>query len=199
MHGSVHDFVVSQTIPNAEELPSGHGGGKVIDILGEAVRYCNERKAYLRVLDIGSLDICGSMRNYDFCGKGHLWLNMIRCDEYIGIDLMDGPGVDEVMDAHALTFPDQSFDLVLCLSMLEHDRDPAQTIREAHRVLKKDGMFLLSTHDKTHPEHAQLGGAVTDHYNFFEPEDIEQWFDEAGLIPIMYHIESDIFVEATRL
>ena len=39
-----------------------------------------------------------------------------------------------------------SFDLVLCLQVLEHVPDPAAAVRELHRVVRPGGRVLLSTH-----------------------------------------------------
>jgi SAM-dependent methyltransferase len=47
-------------------------------------------------------------------------------------------------DGHVLPFPDASFDAVLCTEVLEHIADPAETIREIHRVLKPGGRLVLT-------------------------------------------------------
>jgi SAM-dependent methyltransferase len=47
-------------------------------------------------------------------------------------------------DGHVLPFPDASFDAVLCTEVLEHIADPAETIREIHRVLKPAGRLVLT-------------------------------------------------------
>jgi ubiquinone/menaquinone biosynthesis C-methylase UbiE len=66
-------------------------------------------------------------------------------EEFTGIDIMDGPGVTKVGNAHALDdFRPSCFDLVLCMNVIEHDTDPAATIKEARRVLKKGKPFILT-------------------------------------------------------
>ena len=47
-------------------------------------------------------------------------------------------------DAHALPFPDSSFDACVSLQVLEHVRRPEQVIREMARVLKPGGRFFVS-------------------------------------------------------
>jgi SAM-dependent methyltransferase len=47
-------------------------------------------------------------------------------------------------DGHVLPFPDASFDAVLCTEVLEHIPDPAETLREIHRVLKPGARLLLT-------------------------------------------------------
>ena len=41
---------------------------------------------------------------------------------------------------------DGAFDVVLCTQVLEHVEDPAQAVRELHRVTSPGGRVLASTH-----------------------------------------------------
>jgi SAM-dependent methyltransferase len=63
----------------------------------------------------------------------------------IGLDIYKGKGVDVVGDAHSLPFEDNKFDLILCTEVLEHLHSPQIAISEMHRVLKKDGLLILTT------------------------------------------------------
>ena len=49
------------------------------------------------------------------------------------------------MDALSLTFPDASFDAVVSFEGVEHVPDPRRMIAEVRRVLKPDGVFVVST------------------------------------------------------
>ena len=51
----------------------------------------------------------------------------------------------KVMDCRALTFKDSFFDVVCSFEVLEHIKQPQRYISEIHRVLKKGGLFILST------------------------------------------------------
>jgi 2-polyprenyl-3-methyl-5-hydroxy-6-metoxy-1,4-benzoquinol methylase len=44
-------------------------------------------------------------------------------------------------------FPEENFDVITLLDVIEHLRDPLQTLREIHRILKQDGVLLLNTPD----------------------------------------------------
>jgi ubiquinone/menaquinone biosynthesis C-methylase UbiE len=84
------------------------------------------------------------------------WRELIGCEEFIGVDLVGGPGVTRVMDAHKLEFSDDLFDLVMCTNTLEHDSDILKTFQEGYRVLKPGGLLLVTTVDENHPEHMEV-------------------------------------------
>ena len=87
----------------------------------------------LRVLDVG----CGVKPYLPFFATAR---------EYVGLDLVRTEHADVVGTAEQLPLDDASFDLVLCLQVLEHVDDPGQAIRELHRVTRPGGRVLLSTH-----------------------------------------------------
>ena len=89
-----------------------------------------------RVLEIGSLDINGGVRNY-----------FTDATEYIGIDMQEGNGVDLVLNSHYIhqKFEWDSFDTVICLETLEHDIYYQTTLANIYYVLKPGGYFFLST------------------------------------------------------
>jgi ubiquinone/menaquinone biosynthesis C-methylase UbiE len=55
------------------------------------------------------------------------------------VDLWEG-------DAHALAFPDASFDTVVCTFSLCGIPDDHKAVAEMHRVLRPDGLLLLADH-----------------------------------------------------
>jgi SAM-dependent methyltransferase len=86
-----------------------------------------------RVLDVG-------------CGIKPYLPYFAGAAEYIGVDVADNPSADLQGSAEALPVGDASFDLVLCLQVLEHVEDPSQVIRELHRVTRPGGRVLAATH-----------------------------------------------------
>ena len=83
-----------------------------------------------RVLDVG----CGD-RPY-----GELFPGAV------GFDVPGNQHADLHGDIDAIPVEDASFDVVLCLQVLEHVPDPAAAVRELHRVVRPGGRVLLSTH-----------------------------------------------------
>jgi SAM-dependent methyltransferase len=86
-----------------------------------------------RVLDVG----CGVKPYLPFFATAR---------EYVGVDVVETEAVDLVAGVELLPIEDGAFDLVLCIQVLEHVDDPAQAIRELHRVTRPGGRVLLSTH-----------------------------------------------------
>ncbi len=66
-------------------------------------------------------------------------------DSYVGVDI-GNPAADLEGSVEALPVEDGTFDLVLCTQVLEHVEDPAQAVRELHRVTSPGGRVLASTH-----------------------------------------------------
>lgn len=89
-----------------------------------------------KVLEIGSLDVNGSIREY-----------FEDATEYIGIDMTPGKSVDKVMEAHDISkvWRKETLDTILCLEMLEHDNAFWVTIENMKKLLKKSGILIIST------------------------------------------------------
>jgi SAM-dependent methyltransferase len=86
-----------------------------------------------RVLDVG-------------CGVKPYFPYFERAVEYVGVDIAESPYADVVGRVESLPLADAGFDLVLCIQVLEHSDDPAQAVRELHRVTRPGGRVLASTH-----------------------------------------------------
>lgn len=88
----------------------------------------------VRVLEIGSQDVNGSLRQV--CPpQAH----------YVGADFAQAKGVDVLLeDPYVLPFPDASFDAIVSSSCYEHSEFFWLSFIEALRVLKPDGLFYLN-------------------------------------------------------
>jgi SAM-dependent methyltransferase len=64
---------------------------------------------------------------------------------YVNLDAADLPGVDVVHDAERLPLPfeDESFEEVLCNSILEH-LDFIPVLRDLHRILRPGGRLIVT-------------------------------------------------------
>jgi predicted SAM-dependent methyltransferase len=76
--------------------------------------------------------------------------------EYVGADIMTGPNVDVVCDAHNLSdyFDRNSVDAIFSVSVFEHLLMPWKVALEMNKVLKPGGLLLTMTH-QSFPPHDQ--------------------------------------------
>lgn len=98
------------------------------------------------LLEIGSRSRSGNVNRY-LVPEG--WT-------YEGLDVVAGPNVDTVGDAHRLAslYPPATFDAVLAVSVLEHILMPWRFVVELNRVLKPGALGFFVTH-QTWPLHDQ--------------------------------------------
>jgi SAM-dependent methyltransferase len=66
--------------------------------------------------------------------------------EIVAFDVPGSPHADLHGSIDAIPVEDASFDVVLCLQVLEHVPDPAAAVRELRRVVRPGGRVLASTH-----------------------------------------------------
>jgi SAM-dependent methyltransferase len=64
----------------------------------------------------------------------------------VAFDLPGNPHAELHGQIDAIPVEDASFDVALCLQVLEHVPDPGAAVRELHRVVRPGGRVLLSTH-----------------------------------------------------
>ncbi len=88
------------------------------------------------------------------CGTGNYTLELERRGfDVIGLDASEGmlkiarsKGLNCIKgNAYSLPFPDETFDLVLSVTMFEFIHGPERVLREIHRVLKPGGEVLIGT------------------------------------------------------
>jgi SAM-dependent methyltransferase len=67
--------------------------------------------------------------------------------QYIGVDLAGNLDADIALSTEGkIALPNDSADVVLSTQVLEHVEDPDKYLRECYRILKNDGLLILSTH-----------------------------------------------------
>jgi len=101
----------------------------------------NKKKEDLKILDIG----CNSgflvnklqEKNYEAYG----------CDtDEMAVGYGKGRGIKnlKVSSFPALDYPDNSFDVITCLDVLEHVEDDNQALKEINRIIKKDSVIIMT-------------------------------------------------------
>lgn len=65
--------------------------------------------------------------------------------EYTRCDAQPGRNVDRILNLHSLDLPDESIPTILCMDTLEHVESPRMAVEEMRRVLREDGILLISS------------------------------------------------------
>lgn len=94
-----------------------------------------------RVLEVGALDINGSVREL-----------FERCN-YTGVDLQPGPGIDLACAGQLLEFPTATFDTVISAECFEHNPFWRETLANMLRMLKPGGLVTISCATTGRKEH----------------------------------------------
>jgi SAM-dependent methyltransferase len=101
--------------------------------------------------------------------------------EYVGVDLLPGPGVDVVCPAERLVerFGADSFEVVVSTEMLEHVADWRAVLVAMKRVLAPGGVLLLTTRSPGFPYHAW----PHDHWRF-DLDDMRAAFADCTMLAL---------------
>jgi SAM-dependent methyltransferase len=94
-----------------------------------------------RTLEIGSLDINGTIRQF-----------FVDCP-YIGLDVAAGPGVDVVCQGQSYDAQDGSFDTVISCEAMEHNPYWQQTLANMIRVCRPGGLIIMTCATVGRKEH----------------------------------------------
>lgn len=123
------------------------------------------------VLEVGALDVNGSLRHHVMQQQPH---------RYIGVDIVPGPGVDEIVDATEIVdrFGADQFGVVLCTEMLEHAEFWKVVISNLKRVLAPGGLLLVTTRSEGFAYHHP-----PDHWRF-TVEDFQFIFSDCWIIDL---------------
>jgi len=78
------------------------------------------------------------------CGKNSYKKKFPKSD-WTATDINFEGDADLITDATDLKFSDNQFDVIICISVLEHIFEYQKALKEIRRVLKKKGILILST------------------------------------------------------
>jgi hypothetical protein len=92
------------------------------------------------VLEIGAYNVNGTVRDI-----------FATADNYTGIDLQEGPGVDLIAYGHELNHPDNSYDITISGECFEHDPHWRETFTNMVRMSR--GLVAFSCASRGRREH----------------------------------------------
>jgi len=88
----------------------------------------------LTIVDVGSQDVNGSLRSFAPSES-----------KYIGVDFVDGKGVDVILtDPYQLPFESESVDAIVCSSVFEHSEFFWLLFVECLRIVKPNGLIYIN-------------------------------------------------------
>jgi SAM-dependent methyltransferase len=135
------------------------------------------------IIEVGSRDVNGSLRSD---------LENFKPLKYLGVDMMEGKGVDDICDVTQLVarYGKNNYDLVVSTELMEHVREWRTAISNLKNIIKPDGVILLTTRSKGFNYH----GFPYDFWRY-EIEDIKQIFSDF----IIEKLESDTYAPGILL
>lgn len=107
----------------------------------QIVPHVKSSENHLRVLEVGSQDVNGSVRRY------------FGTADYVGADLSPGPGVDVVNSGHELDFVDGHFDVTISCECFEHNPYWKETFRNMVRMTRNGGVVAMTCASRGRLEH----------------------------------------------
>ncbi len=122
-----------------------------------------------RVIEIGSYNINGSLRAF---------IESRRPFEYIGVDIVAGPGVDIICPAQDILskFGSASFDIVVATELIEHVLDWRLVISNIKNICKTNGVIIVTTRSLGFKYH----GFPYDFWRY-ETEDMQELFSDCAI------------------
>lgn len=127
------------------------------------------------ILEIGSYQVKGQSELIELRGL------FPRLSDYTGIDIREGPGVDRVASVEKLPFADASFSCVMAFNTFEHVQRFWLGFEEVFRVLKPDGVLLLSC-----PFHFRIHHHPSDYWRF-TPEALDVLLERYAMRLVGWH------------
>lgn len=114
-------------------------------------KYCANNIENKKILEIGSWGIQSLRPIFE---KGN----------YTGLDIQNGLNVDVIASSHEMPFSDETFDVIISSSCLEHDEFFWLTFLEMSRVLRTNGYIYICA-PSSGPYHPQM--CPSDSWRFY--------------------------------
>jgi len=137
----------------------------------------------LKVLDVGSGDINGNNRSlFD------------PASDYTGNDVYAARNVTIISKTAALSFPDETFDVIVSTECFEHDPEYTASLQNIVRMLKPGGLFFFSCASTGRPEHGTRRTSPNDSFGTIAKlSDMQDYYKNLTISDIKTAIDLSIF------
>jgi len=118
------------------------------------------------VIEVGAYDVNGSLRPF---------VETLHPRKYVGVDIEEGLGVDQICDATNLLdhFDFGSFDILISTQVLEHIKDWRKAVTNFKHIIRAGGVLIITVPSKACGFH----GCPEDHWRF-EVSDMKAIFSD---------------------
>jgi SAM-dependent methyltransferase len=149
------------------------------DFVATAIKEAGIVTTGAKVLELGSYIVNGTVRHH-----------FVGADEYVGVDIRPGDGVDIVADATAYCPREELgyYDVIVTTEMLEHCREPKKVIANAYKLLRPGGFLILTAAGRDRPAHGNDGAGVgEEYYGNIDENDLVEWLSIFTNHHVEYH------------
>ena len=129
----------------------------------------------LDILEVGSLEMEADFQSIR---------KMFQFNNYLGVDLYKGNGVDLVLNGSDLHKIKKNFDVIISCECFEHAENWKDIFRSMHKVLKENGIIILTFASTGRLEHGTLRtnpmespGTHDDYYHNISKKEFSSSFD----------------------
>lgn len=139
------------------------------------------------VVEVGSRIVFGSPRET---------VQWLMPGIYVGVDLMDGKGVDVVLPAEQLSSRFDGVDVVIATELLEHIEFWKKAIAEMKKILKPGGLLLVTARGPGFPYHPHPGD-----FWRFDQADFRKIFSDMEILTLEDDPQADhpgVFLKARK-
>jgi ubiquinone/menaquinone biosynthesis C-methylase UbiE len=129
-------------------------------------KYCATNIETKTVLDIGSLDVNGTMKPI-----------FQSAYKYIGLDQCKGRNVNMISSSHNIPLSDDSVDIIISSSCFEHDNMFWITFKEMCRLIKNGGYIYINA-----PSNGPYHAYPVDNWRFYADswKALKDWANHLG-------------------
>lgn len=146
------------------------------------------------VIEFGSLNVNGTARDE------------IPATSWWGIDLVSGPGVNEVANAATWDgWEGVKIDTVVCTEVLEHTVSGELICKNANSLLERDGLFIVTCAGPgrtAHGAHGEPHPAEDEYYDGVSVAQLRNWLRAAGFRRFMVQcsdpVQTDVYAVAVK-